>query len=189
MLPNTIACTFTAVPQSAGMSCSRRYVLARGFIQLPNTAPIAAHNWSCGAIGNARPVSSSTSCLYSSTTRCQSAGDSAVSSTTPASILAVSMISSKRWWSTPSTTLPNIWMKRRKLSHANRSSPLVAASPSTVSSFRPRFSTVSIMPGIDTRAPERTETSSGAPWSPNDRPTACSIRASASRTCASRSAG
>ena len=36
-----------------------------------------------------------------------------------------------------------------------------AASASTVSSLRPRLSTVSIMPGIEARAPERTETSSG----------------------------
>ena len=31
----------------------------------------------------------------------------------------------------------------------------------TVASLRPRLRTVSIMPGIETRAPERTETSSG----------------------------
>ena len=30
-----------------------------------------------------------------------------------------------------------------------------------VVSFRPMLSTVSIMPGMDTRAPERTETNSG----------------------------
>jgi hypothetical protein len=34
--------------------------------------------------------------------------------------------------------------------------------PSTDLSVRPRFSTVSIMPGIETAAPERTETSSGS---------------------------
>ena len=38
-------------------------------------------------------------------------------------------------------------------SHANRP-PLEAASPSTVRSFMPRFSMVSIMPGIDMAAPE-----------------------------------
>jgi hypothetical protein len=32
---------------------------------------------------------------------------------------------------------------------------------------------VSIMPGIETRAPERTETSSGSAGSPNFLPTAC----------------
>ena len=113
MLPNTMACTFTAVPQLAGMSCSRRYVLARGFIQLPNTAEIAPHSCSSGSCGNGRPRSACTIALYSSTTACHCAGDSAVSSVTPASILALSMISSNRWWSTPSTTEPYIWMKRR----------------------------------------------------------------------------
>ena len=34
-------------------------------------------------------------------------------------------------------------------------------SASTVSSFRPRFRIVSIMPGIESRAPERTATSNG----------------------------
>ena len=43
------------------------------------------------------------------------------------------------------------------------------ARPSTVSSLRPRLRTVSIMPGIETRAPERTETSSGLAASPNLR--------------------
>ena len=38
--------------------------------------------------------------------------------------------------------------------------------PRTVSSLRPRLRTVSIIPGIDTRAPERTETSSGSAASP-----------------------
>ena len=36
----------------------------------------------------------------------------------------------------------------------------------------PRFSTVSIIPGIDTRAPERTETNSGLDCEPNSSPTA-----------------
>ena len=37
----------------------------------------------------------------------------------------------------------------------------LAASPSTASSFRPRLRIVSIIPGIEIAAPERTETSSG----------------------------
>jgi hypothetical protein len=44
------------------------------------------------------------------------------------------------------------------------------ASASTVSSLSPRLSTVSIMPGIEARAPERTETSSGLARSPKRRP-------------------
>ena len=63
MLPNTMAWTLTAVPQLAGMSCSFRYVMARWFIQLPNTAPIAPQSCSFGSIGNGAPVSASTSAL------------------------------------------------------------------------------------------------------------------------------
>jgi hypothetical protein len=35
-------------------------------------------------------------------------------------------------------------------------------SPSTLSSFRPTFRTVSIIPGIEKGAPDRTETNSGS---------------------------
>ena len=45
------------------------------------------------------------------------------------------------------------------------------------------------MPGIETRAPERTETSSGLCLSPKVSPTAASMRCSASRSCAFSSAG
>ena len=45
-----------------------------------------------------------------------------------------------------------------------------AANPSTVRSFNPTFKTVSIIPGIDARAPERTETSNGFAGSPNRMP-------------------
>jgi len=43
---------------------------------------------------------------------------------------------------------------------------------------------VSIIPGIEARAPERTETSSGFSASPNLRPTIFSTWASAALTCA-----
>jgi hypothetical protein len=49
-------------------------------------------------------------------------------------------------------------------------SPDAAARPSTVSSLRPRLRTVSIIPGMETRAPERTETSSGSAGSPKRLP-------------------
>jgi hypothetical protein len=48
---------------------------------------------------------------------------------------------------------------------------------------------VSIMPGMDTRAPERTDTSSGLAGSPKRLPTASSTRASASATSARSSSG
>ena len=41
-------------------------------------------------------------------------------------------------------------------------SPVLCAQPATDSSLRPRLRTVSSIPGIETRAPERTETSSGS---------------------------
>ena len=70
---------------------------------------------------------------------------------------------SKRCPSTPSTTSPYIWMSRRYESSAKRGLPVDAASPSTATSFSPRLRIVSIIPGIETAAPERTETSSGFP--------------------------
>src|SRR5215471_19276092 len=48
----------------------------------------------------------------------------------------------------------------------------------------PMFKTVSIIPGIENLAPERTLTSSGSAGSPSWRPMACSIR----RRCSSTSA-
>jgi hypothetical protein len=48
---------------------------------------------------------------------------------------------------------------------------------------------VSIIPGMDARAPERTETSSGFFLPPNFRPISFSTRASAARTCASSALG
>ena len=47
-------------------------------------------------------------------------------------------------------------------SYAKRSLPVLRARLRTVSSLRPRLRTVSIMPGMEARAPERTETSSGS---------------------------
>src|SRR4030095_4152538 len=61
--------------------------------------------------------------------------------------------------------------------------------PCTVSSFRPRFRMVSIMPGIEARAPDRTDTRTGCSASPKRLPTAFSTRASASATCFFRRGG
>ena len=63
------------------------------------------------------------------------------------------------------------------------------ASASTVSSLRPRLSTVSIMPGIEARAPERTDTRSGLLLSPKVLPVMRPTAASAFSTCALRSFG
>ena len=45
----------------------------------------------------------------------------------------------------------------------------------TTSSFKPRFRMVSIMPGMEARAPERTETSRGFLRAPNFLPLICSM--------------
>jgi hypothetical protein len=54
--------------------------------------------------------------------------------------------------------------------------------PSTDLSFMPRFSTVSIMPGMEMAAPERTDTSSGSLASPSFLPISFSSLASFSST-------
>src|ERR1017187_1982459 len=79
--------------------------------------------------------------------------------------------------------------KRRYESNAKRSLPEAAARPAAVSSLRPRFKIVFIMPGIEARAPERTETRSGFDGSPNFLPSNFSILATAVLTSASRSFG
>ena len=60
-------------------------------------------------------------------------------------------------------------MKRRYESYATRSS-VWAARPRTDLSFNPRLRTVSIIPGIENLAPDRTLTSSGSAWSPSFLP-------------------
>ena len=49
-------------------------------------------------------------------------------------------------------------------------------SPSTESSFNPRLRIVSIIPGIETAAPERTDTSSGSAGSPKRFPSSLEPR-------------
>jgi hypothetical protein len=66
---------------------------------------------------------------------------------------------------------------------------VVAARPSTDSSFRPRLRTVSIIPGIENLAPERTLTSSGSFGSPIFLPMAFSSFDRCLAISASRLAG
>jgi len=87
------------------------------------------------------------------------------------------------------TIRPNIWMKRRYASQAKRSLFVSAASPLRVSSFNPRLRTVSIIPGIDIAAPERTETSNGSAASPRRFPVARSTAARPASTCAQSPGG
>ena len=59
----------------------------------------------------------------------------------------------------------------------NLVSPERTASAIAASRESPRFRTVSIIPGIETGAPERTESSSGSGPAPNVFPVAASIAA------------
>jgi hypothetical protein len=83
----------------------------------------------------------------------------------------------------------NIATKRARQLAANASLPEAAARPAVVSVVSPRFRIVSIMPGMETGAPDRTLTSSGSPGPPKRRPTSPSIRAMCSRSSASRPSG
>src|SRR3989339_1354545 len=65
MLPNTIACTLVAVPQSCGMPSILRYEIARAPFQLLNTAPIPPHSCSHASSGNGLPSTLRISFLYS----------------------------------------------------------------------------------------------------------------------------
>ncbi len=183
MLPNTIICTFTAVPRSSGIRSIRRYVTARCVFHDRNTASIASRSCATGSDGNSCPVAS----LYMSrnrrASRRRSAGLSSGSVLTPARFLAALSADSNLRPSMSFTVLPNIWMKRRRASSANRSSPASSARPRVVSSLRPRLRTVSIMPGIENLAPERTLTSSGLRGSPNFLSDCASIFFSAVVAC------
>ena len=58
---------------------------------------------------------------------------------------------------------------------AQRGLPDFSDNTATTSSFKPRFRIVSIIPGMEALAPERTETSSGFSTSPNFLPVTPSI--------------
>ena len=78
---------------------------------------------------------------------------------------------------------------RSRQLRANASLPAAWARPIVVASFRPRFRIVSIIPGIEIGAPDRTLTRSGSDGSPKWRPTAASIPAIRTRSSSSRPAG
>ena len=63
------------------------------------------------------------------------------------------------------------------------------ARPSTATSERPTFRIVSIIPGIETAAPERTETSSGSRGSPKRLPMRSSSRSTWTSTSSSSPSG
>ena len=90
--------------------------------------------------------------------------------------------------SMPRATTAKASSSRRYVSQA-KCSPARCASRSTTGSVRPRLRIVSIIPGIETGAPERTETSSGRAGSPNPRSASPSSVESAASISARRSSG
>ena len=87
------------------------------------------------------------------------------------------------------TTSPYICRNRRYESQAKRALFVLFATISSTSSFIPRFRIVSIIPGMESRAPERTETSNGRSLSPNFLPVDFSTLAIAAATFACSSRG
>ena len=118
----------------------------------------------------------------------RSSVSSSVSSFTPFLSFTISMMTSNGSWSSletgfsPITTSPYICTKRRYESQAKRALLDLRASPTTASSFRPRFKMVSIMPGMEARAPERTESNSGSSALPNCLPISASTNFTPART-------
>ena len=105
-----------------------------------------------------------------------------VSSVTPLRRLSRSISCSNRSPGISNTILPNICTNRLKASRPNRSLLVSRMSPSRVSRFSPKLSTVSIIPGMLNLAPERTDTSSGFAGSPNRLPVCSSTVCMRART-------
>src|SRR5215468_2834171 len=114
---------------------------------------------------------------------------SSVSTATPFDSTRSCSASSKSSPGTSSTILPNICTKRRYESCAKRSFCVWRAKPCTEWSLRPRLRTVSIIPGIENGAPERTETSSGSASSPRRLPIFPSSASRAGATSSIRPSG
>ena len=108
---------------------------------------------------------------------------------TPASIARRSCCHGSSGTSSTPTIDRNDSTNRRRHSSANSGSRAPSPRPRVVSSFRPRFRIVSIIPGIDTGAPDRTETSRGVGPPPKVRPVRCSRVDMAARTSASNPVG
>ena len=147
---------------------------------------MAPQSCSCGCSGNSRPVCLRMMSSKRVTRSARSAADSSASEATPLSFRFAVRALSKSSFPVSRTTSPYIWRKRRRQSSAKRS-PAAAARPLIVARFKPRFRIVSIIPGIEERAPERTETSSGLAASPKRLPVAASTFFSASATSRFRS--
>jgi hypothetical protein len=91
------------------------------------------------------------------------------------------MISSKRWWSTEHDGAEHL--DEAAVAVPGEARVAEACQAPTVASFRPRFSTVSIMPGMETRAPGADgDRAAGLCGVAEAVPDACSMRRGAPAT-------
>ena len=126
-----------------------------------------------GSVGKSCPVFSFIIFLKRTTSSFKSSVPNSESCFIPFFSFSSSIISSKTSSSSfstgfkPITTSPYICMKRRYESQAKRGVCVLRAMASTAFSFNPRFKIVSIIPGMEALAPERTETRRGFSSSPN----------------------
>ena len=152
--------------------------MARLPFQEANTAPIAPQSCSIGSSGKSFLSTFLTVALNALHSFLSSSAGMCVSSDTPNLCFTSSIIPSKilrmpspSLGSMPAafsiTTSEYIIIRRRYASYTKRGSPVLAIIPGMVFSVKPMFKMVSIIPGIEARAPERTDTKSGFFSEPN----------------------
>ena len=88
----------------------------------------------------------------------------------PAALISGSATFAKLSDGISQTVFPNISINLRYESQANRLSPVIFSRVAATSGDIPTLRTVSIIPGIENFAPDRTETKSGLVGSPKDFP-------------------
>ena len=167
LLPYTISCTFTAVPQSCGISFILLYTSALSLFHDLNTALTASRSWTLGSCGKSFPFSSLYRFLNLITTSNIPFASSSLSNFTLFFSFTLVSISSNLSLSNSSTTSAYISMNLLYESHTNLGSFVNFISPDATLSLIPRFSIVSIIPGMDARDPLLTDTSNGFDGSPN----------------------
>ena len=172
MLPNTMACTLTAVPQLSGMSLQA--AVGDGALvhpgaehradRAPELLPRVLRERLAGALLDDLACTRSRPPASRRDLRSVSSWTPRSSFLSSSSFLEIVMVDAEH----------DVGIHLDEAAIAVVGEALVArrlARPCTVSSLRPRLRTVSIMPGIEARAPERTETSSGLLASPKPAPT------------------
>ena len=175
-LPKTMRCTVTAVPIASSMPCRRRYSTARAERHESSTATVAASSCSRGSCGNAAAgqVREELQVLGAQLRPApRSRARAGLRRPNPVTAAAVSPSNAAH--------VGAVHDLRELLHQAPIGIPdqaRVAGEPQQPADACARTGrcrgSVSIMPGIETGAPDRTETRSGFLSPPNARPHACS---------------